>query len=317
MRKLCWGLPISDVLSLIGNTPLIEITHLDRGPCRLFVKLESKNPSGSIKDRIALGMIEAAERDGKLKPGGTLVEATAGNTGAALALIGALRGYKVKLVVLDKMAKATINQCKALGAEVQLAKSALTNEDPGYYQNIAKRIAAETGAFYVNQFDNPANPAAHENTTGPEIWQQMEKNVDAVVCGVGSSGTITGLGRYFKQHSPKTEMVLADPVGSILAPLVNTGKKVTPGSWQVVGIGEDFIPPNLDLSLVKKAYSIPDEESFQTSRDLLQREGISAGLSSGTLVASALRYCREQSAPKRVVTFICDDGAKYLEKLFG
>jgi cystathionine beta-synthase len=307
------------ILSLIGNTPLLEITKLDRGPCRLFVKLESKNPSGSIKDRIALSMIEAAERAGTLTSGGTIVEATAGNTGAALALVGALRGYKVVLVVLDKMAPATIMQCKALGAEVRLAQSSLTREDPDYYQNIARRIADERGAFFVNQFDNPANPGAHEKSTGPEIWVQMEHKVDAVVCGVGSGGTLAGLGRYFANVSRKTEMILADPQGSILAPLANTGEKVKPGSWQVVGIGEDFMPPNLaaDFGRVKKAYSISDEESFQTARDLLREEGISAGLSSGTQVAAALRYCREQTSPKRVVTFICDDGAKYLEKLFG
>ncbi len=306
----------SGILSLIGNTPLVEILHIERGPCRLFAKLETQNPGGSIKDRIALAMIEAAERDGKLKPGGLIVEATAGNTGVALAMVAALKGYKLILVGIDKMAQATFQQCKALGADIRLTQSTLTIEHPDYYQNIAKRIAVEQGAYYTNQFDNAANPAAHEKATGPEIWEQMEHDVDAVVCGVGSGGTITGLGRYFKRVSPKTEMILADPVGSILAPLVNTGEKVKPGSWQVVGIGEDFVPPNLDLTLIKKAYSISDEESFQVVRDLLRIEGISAGLSSGTLMASALRYCREQKTPKKVVTLVCDQGTKYLSKLF-
>jgi len=307
---------MTGILELIGNTPLVEISHLDCGPCRLFVKLESCNPTGSIKDRIARGMIEAAEQSGKIKPGDTLIEATAGNTGAALALVAALKGYKLILVTLDKMAPATILQCKALGAEVHVTKAALTNENPDYYQNIAIRIAKERGVFYVNQFDNPANPAAHEATTGPEIWRQMEQNVDAVICGVGSGGTIAGLSRYFARRSPKTEMILADPVGSILAPLVNTGEKITPGSWRVVGIGEDFVPPNVDIKTIKKAYSISDEESFQTVRDLLREEGISAGLSSGTLMAASLRWCREQKTPKRAVTFVCDRGEKYLEKVF-
>jgi cystathionine beta-synthase len=310
-------MPHANILTLIGNTPMVEIRHLERGPCRLFVKLESLNPGGSIKDRIALSMIEAAERDGRLRPGGTIVEATAGNTGVALALIGALRGYKVVLAVLDKMAPATIVQCKALGAEVRLADSSLTVEHPEYYHNVAARIAKETGGFHINQFDNPDNPGAHEKTTGPEIWEQMERKVDAVVCGVGSGGTMAGLARYFGRMSPRTEMVLADPAGSVLEPLVMRGEKIKPGSWQVVGIGEDFVPANLDLKVIKKAYSIPDSESFQAVRDLLKLEGISAGLSTGCLVASALRYCREQKEAKRVVTFVCDRGEKYLDKLYG
>jgi len=303
------------ILSLIGNTPIVEVTHLDTGPCRLFVKLESQNPGGSIKDRIALSMIEAAERDGKLKPGGAIVEATAGNTGVALALIAALKGYKVILAVLDKMAPQTVLQCKALGAEVHMAQSKLTIEHPDYYQNMAKRIVAETNGFYINQFGNPANPDAHIRTTGPEIWEQMEHDVDAIVCGVGSGGTITGVGTYFANVSPKTEMILADPEGSILAPLINTGERIKPGSWQVVGIGEDFVPPIFNAKLVKKAYTIPDRESFDVVHDMFLKEGISAGLSSGTLISAALRYCREQKTPKRVVTFVCDQGAKYLQKV--
>ena len=309
-------MPHPSILTLIGNTPLVEIQRLDRGSCRLFAKLESQNPGGSIKDRIALSMIDAAAADGRLKPGGTIVEATAGNTGLGLALIAALKGYKVILVVPDKMAREKVAHCKALGADVRITRSDVMLGHPEYYQDMARRIATETGGFFVNQFDNPANPATHETTTGPEIWEQMEHKIDAVVCGVGSGGTMAGLARYFKRVSPQTEMVLADPVGSILAPLVTTGEKITPGSWVVEGIGEDFVPPNLDISVIKKAYSIPDSESLQIARDLLRQEGILAGSSSGTLMAAALRYCREQKTPKRVVTLICDQGAKYLSKLF-
>ncbi|MGH8629273.1 MAG: pyridoxal-phosphate dependent enzyme [Burkholderiales bacterium] len=306
----------SSVLDLIGNTPLVELRHMDAGPCRLFLKLESQNPGGSIKDRIGLSMINAAEREGKLKPGGSMVEATAGNTGLGLALVALQKGYRLILAVPDKMSREKIFHLKAMGAEVILTRSDVGKGHPEYYQDMAERIARETGAFYVNQFSNPANPQAHETTTGPEIWQQMDHEVDAVVCGVGSGGTITGLSRYFSRVSPKTEMVLADPVGSVLADYVRTGKYGQAGSWVVEGIGEDFIPPIADLSRVKHAYSISDEESCNTARELLMKEAILAGSSSGTLIAAALRYCREQKERRRVVTFACDSGNKYLSKLF-
>jgi cystathionine beta-synthase len=236
-------------LDLIGNTPLVELTRLDAGLCRLFAKLESQNPGGSIKDRIGLSMIEAAEKNGELRPGGTIVEATAGNTGLGLAQVGILKGYKILLVVPDKMAREKIQHLRALGADVRLTRSDVGKGHPDYYQDLAERIAAETpGAFFVNQFANPANPIAHETTTGPEIWQQMDHNVDGVVVGVGSGGTLTGLGRFFARTSPKTEIVLADPAGSVLAPLLKTGKMTQAGSWIVEGIGEDFVPKNADLS---------------------------------------------------------------------
>jgi cystathionine beta-synthase len=305
------------ILSLIGNTPLIEITRLDTGRCRLFVKLENQNPGGSIKDRIALTMIEAAEQDGRLKPGGTVVEATAGNTGLGLALVSRAKGYTVLLVIPDKMSAEKVLHLKALGAEIRMTRSDVGKGHPEYYQDMAARLASEIpGAFYVNQFANPANTLAHERTTGPEIWEQMNHDVDAVVCGVGSGGTLAGLSRYFARVNEATEMVLADPTGSILASYVETGKIGPAGSWVVEGIGEDFIPPIADLSRVRKAYSIPDLESLMTARELLKAELILGGSSSGTLVAAALRYCREQSRPKRVVTLICDTGSKYLSKMF-
>ncbi len=311
------NMPAHGALDLIGRTPLVEVTSLDTGPCKLFLKLESANPSGSIKDRPARAMIEAAEADGRLKPGGTIVEATAGNTGVGLALVGASKGYRTLLVVPDKMSREKVLHAKALGAEVVITRSDVGKGHPDYYQDLAQAITAKTpGAVYINQFENPANPAAHEASTGPEILDGMEGDVDAVVVGVGSGGTLTGVGRYLKKASPKTVMVLADPAGSILAPLVETGRMTEAGSWAVEGIGEDFVPPNCDLSLVKKAYSIGDKESFSTARELLRKEGILAGSSTGTLLAAALRYCREQTEPKRVVTLVCDTGAKYLSKVF-
>jgi cystathionine beta-synthase len=309
--------PAQKILDLIGNTPLVEVTRMDAGKCRLFLKMESQNPGGSIKDRIGLSMIAAAEKDGKLNPGGTIIEATAGNTGLGLALVATLKGYRLILVVPDKMSREKIFHLKAMGTEVMLTRSDVGKGHPEYYQDMAQRLAKETpGSFFVNQFGNPANPYAHETTTGPEIWQQMDHKVDAVVCGVGSAGTMTGLSRYFAKVSPDTEMVLADPVGSVLADYVHTGKYGQAGSWIVEGIGEDFIPPIADFSRVKKAYSISDEVSCTTVRELLSKEGILAGSSTGTLIAAALRYCREQTQPRRVVTFVCDSGNKYLSKVF-
>jgi cystathionine beta-synthase len=308
---------MASILDLIGNTPLIEVTRIDRGPCRLFLKLESANPSGSIKDRPARTMIEAAEADRLLTPGGTIVEATAGNTGLGLALVGARKGYRTLLVVPDKMAREKVLHAKAMGAEVVTTRSDVGKGHPDYYQDLAEAIARRTpGAFFVNQFANPANPLAHEHSTGPEILRQLDGAVDAVVVGVGSGGTLTGVGRFMRAASPGTAMILADPSGSVLAPYVETGHIGPVGSWAVEGIGEDFVPPNADLTLVTKAYAIPDQESFAMARELLRAEGVLAGSSSGTLLAAALRYCRAQSEPKRVVSLVCDSGAKYLSKVF-
>jgi cystathionine beta-synthase len=305
-------------LEMIGNTPLLEVRELNTGPCRLFLKLENQNPGGSIKDRIGLYLIAAAERSGKLSPGCTLVEATAGNTGLGLALVAARKGYPLRLVIPDKMSQEKIYHLRALGAEIIMTRSDVPKGHPEYYQDLAARIARETpNSYYINQFGNPANIQAHEETTGPEILQQMAQQVDAVVCGVGTGGTITGLSRYFARSAPQLEMVLADPQHSALAGFVHTGKVVASGrGWLVEGIGGDYLPAICDLSYVKKAYAIPDTEAFETCRLLLAREGILAGTSSGTLIAAALRYCREQTEAKRVVTFVCDSGNKYLSKVY-
>ena len=305
------------VLDLIGNTPLIEVTRLDTGRCRLYLKLESQNPGGSIKDRIGLSMIEAAERSGALKPGGTIVEATAGNTGIGLALIARAKGYPIVLVVPDKMAAEKILHLKALGAQVHITRSDVGKGDPDYYQDVAARLAAQIpGAFFADQFNNPNNPAAHEESTAPELWAQTGHRIDAIVCGVGSGGTLAGLTRFFRRADPRVEFVLADPAGSILADYVATGKVGSAGSWAVEGIGEDFVPPIADLSGVRHTYSIGDEESFATARELLHAEGVLGGSSTGTLVAAALRFCRAQAQPRRVVTFVCDTGTRYLSKVY-
>jgi cystathionine beta-synthase len=307
---------MTDVLSLIGNTPVVELRGFDTGLCRLFLKLETQNPGGSIKDRIAVSMIEAAEQRGILAFGDTIVEATSGNTGLGLALVAAVRGYKLVLVIPDKISREKIYHLRAFGVDVRLTRSDVPPGHPQHYEEMAAGIAKETGTYHIDQFKNAANALAHELTTGPEIWEQMEQDVDAVVCGVGSGGTLAGLSRFFSRIKPEVEMILADPEGSSLAAFVETGNLGPAGAYAVEGIGCSYPPPLADLSGISRAFSIPDAASFQTCRALLRRSGILAGSSSGTLVAAALQYCRQQAVRKRVVTFICDSGNKYLSTFF-
>jgi cystathionine beta-synthase len=293
------------------------VKRLDTGPCRLFLKLELMNPGGSIKDRIGISMIEEAERRGDIKPGDTIVEATAGNTGIGLALVAAQKGYRLILVLPDKMSQEKIFNLRAMGADVVLTRSDVVKGHPEYYQDLGRRIAEERGAYFINQFGNMDNALAHEQTTAPEIIEQMDGDVDAIVLGVGSSGTVTGMCQYLNEHAPNVDLILADPVGSILADYINKGElHDKSSSWLVEGIGEDFIPEIADFSRVTQAYSISDAESFAAARELLKTEGLLAGSSSGTLLAAALKYCREQSEPKRVVSLACDTGNKYLSKLY-
>jgi cystathionine beta-synthase len=310
-------MPIKKIIDFIGNTPLVEVNCFETGVCRLFLKLECQNPGGSIKDRIGLSMIEQAEKEGKIKRGDILIEATAGNTGIGLALAAIAKGYHLILVIPDKMSIEKINHLRAMGAEILITRSDVEKGHPEYYQDYARRIAAETpNALFINQFNNPANPLAHELTTAPEIWEQTGHSVDAIVVGVGSAGTLQGLTHYFKKIKPDLEIILADPTGSILADYVNENKIPQAGSWLVEGIGEDFVPAQFDLTLIRKAYSISDVESFAVARTLLRREGILAGSSSGTLISAAVKYAQEQSEPKNIVTFVCDSGNKYLTKMF-
>jgi len=305
------------ILELIGNTPLLRLNHLDTGVCELLLKLENQNPGGSIKDRVALSMIEQAERSGVLKPGMTIIEATAGNTGLGLALIATQKGYPLILVVPDKMSQEKVSHLRALGVDIRLTRSDVVKGHPEYYQDYAKRLADEIpGSFYIDQFSNPANALAHTESTAVELWEQTGGQIDAIVVGVGSGGTLGGLQQFFRQHSPQTEFVLADPNGSILADHVEHKKIAEVGSWLIEGIGEDFIPPLAQIEGVNHAYRISDKESFASARALLTQEGVLAGSSTGTLLAAALRYCQAQTTPKRVVTFACDSGNKYLSKMF-
>ncbi len=304
------------VLEMIGNTPLLRLSKLDTGCCELYGKLENLNPGGSIKDRIAMYMINDAEQQGKIKPGDTLVEATAGNTGLGLALVAAQKGYKLLIVMPDKMSMEKEYNLRAMGAHVIRTRSDVQKGHPEYYQEVAARLAQESGGYFINQFANPANVKAHFETTAPEIWQQMDGRIDAMVVGVGSGGTLSGVGQYLKKHNPLLQMVLADPKGSILDHLHKTGEFKTAGSWLVEGIGEDFVPSICDLKLVDESYEIDDREAMHAGRDLLRHEGIMGGSSTGTLLAAALRYCRAQKTPKRVVTLICDTGTRYVSKMY-
>jgi len=312
----------NNILELIGETPIVRINHLDTGPCELFIKLELQNPGGSVKDRIGLKLIEDAEARGDLQPGMTIVEGTAGNTGLALALVAAQKGYSLLLVIPDKMSHEKIAVLKAMGAEVLMTRSDVARGHPEYYLDLAqsqvdKLNQEKPQAWFVNQFSNPSNPAAHEQSTGPEIWRQMDARLDAIVLGAGSSGTVAGLSAWSARHAPELELILADPEGSILTDYVNTGTfKDKSASWKVEGIGEDFLPDISDFSRVSKAYAVSDRDSFHTVRELLNKEGIMAGSSTGTLLAAALRYCQQQTEPKRVLTLAADTGNRYLSKVY-
>ncbi len=308
---------VKDSTELIGNTPLLQVNNIDTGLCNLYLKLESFNLGGSVKDRPAKNMIEDAEKQKKLKPGGTIVEATAGNTGIALAIMALKKGYKMIVVVPDKMTIEKVYHLRALGAEVLITRSDVSKGHPDYYLDIAKKIAIKKNAFYINQFDNQANLKSHYKMLGPEIFDQLKGKVDAFVAGVGTGGTITGVGKFFKRKVKNFELVLADPKGSILKELIDTGKlSKDVGSWIVEGIGEDFCPPLLESNLIDYAYTITDKEAVKTCSIILQKEGILAGGSSGTLIAAAIKYCRAQKVKKNVVTLVCDAGDKYLRKVY-
>lgn len=306
----------NNVLEMVGQTPMVKFQKMNVGKCQLFGKLESQNPGASIKDRIAISMIETAEKEGWIKPGDTIIEATAGNTGLGLAMVASQKGYKLKIVMPDKMSMEKEYNLRAFGAEVMRTRSDVGKGHPEYYQDVAKRLSEENGWYFINQFSNPANIAAHYMTTGPEIWEQLDGKVDAIVLGVGSGGTVTGIGRYLKEQNPDVDIVLADPDGSILTHYHETGEMSEAGGWVIEGIGEDFIPDICDMSLFTKAYTVTDKESLNTARELMLKEAVMGGSSTGTLVAAALKYCQDQTEPKNVVTFVCDTGNRYLSKMY-
>ena len=308
----------NNVLEMVGNTPVLKINNIDTGKCDLYVKMESLNPFGSIKDRVGLKMIQDAENQGLIKEGYTIIESTAGNTGLGLALAAKLKGYKLILVIPDKMSEEKIRHLEAMGVEIIMTRSDVENGHPEHYQSIAEKLLKSTpNSFFANQFENKSNPQVHFETTGPEIWEQMEGNIDAFVAGVGTGGTISGVGGFLKSKNPNIKVIIADPIGSVVADAVNTGEyKYEGGSWSVEGIGEDYIPANLNLDIIDEGIYVSDKEAFSMVDQLLQKEGILAGSSCGTLVDAAIKWCKAQEEPKTVVTLICDTGNKYLSKAF-
>ncbi len=311
-----------DILQTIGNTPLVRLGRIGRGlPCPLYAKVEFFNPGGSVKDRIGLNIIEEAERSGRLKPGGTIVESTSGNTGVGLAIAAALKGYKTIFVMPDKMSQEKILLLRAFGAQVVITPTAVAPEDPRSYYNVAKRLVAETpNAILANQYHNPENPRSHYLTTGPEIWRQTGGRVTDVVIGMGTGGTISGTGRYLKEQNPDIRIVGVDPEGSILKDLWENNGKLPPGveatTYKVEGIGEDFLPSTTDLSIVDEIIRVTDRESFIWARRLVREEGIFAGGSSGAALAGALKYARSLPPDRLVVVLLPDSGSRYLSKFY-
>jgi cystathionine beta-synthase len=316
------ALDIQDnILGTIGHTPLVRLSQIGRGlACTLVAKVEFFNPGGSVKDRIALNIIAAAEREGRLKPGGTVVEATSGNTGAGLAIVCAIKGYKSVFVMPDKMSGEKTRLLRAFGSKVVITPTAVPPDDPRSYYKVAERIVAETpNSILANQYHNPENPRSHFVTTGPEIWEQTAGQVTDVIIGMGTGGTITGVGRYLKGQNPKIRVVGVDPAGSILAETHRLGGVPTdphPKTYKTEGIGEDFLPTTLDLSVVDEVLTVGDKETMLTTRRLVREEGIFCGGSSGTAVAAALRYCRNLGPDRLVVVILPDSGSRYLSKIF-
>ncbi|MDW8225894.1 MAG: cysteine synthase [Bacteroidota bacterium] len=305
-----------NILQLIGRTPLVKLQKLIRDIApTVLVKLENRNPGGSVKDRIGVAMIQAAEREGKLRPGMLIVEPTSGNTGIGLALAARLKGYLCLFVMTDKASQERIRYLQALGADVLIVPSAASPSSPEYYFNVARRLAAELpNAVMLNQYDNPANPEIHEQTTGPEIWEDTGGRITHFVAGIGTGGTITGVARFLKRMNPAIRIVAADPVGSIIKGYKETGRVGEASPYLVEGIGQERIPANLDINLIDEVISITDRESFLMARRLAREEGIFCGGSSGTNVAAALHVARLLPSDALVVTLVCDTGERYLSK---
>ena len=307
-----------NVLQAVGNTPLVRLNRINRGLKPLMAaKLEFTNPGGSVKDRIALEMIAEAEQSGALKPGGTIIEATSGNTGMGLAMVAAVKGYHSIFTMPDKMSQEKIDALRGLGAEVIVTPTAVAHDDPRSYHQVALRLNREiSGSIFPNQYDNPGNPAAHYKTTAPEIWEQSEGKVTHIVIGVGTGGTITGVGRWCREHHPQVRIIGVDPVGSIFFEAFKTGRPAPTFPYKVEGVGQDEMPKNVDFSVIDEMLLIGDKESFNTTRQLARKEGIFAGGSSGMAVAAALQVAQPLDASDFMVIILPDSGAKYLSKIY-
>ncbi len=311
----------ANVIEAIGNTPIVRLNSIGKDlPCELYAKLEFMNPGGSIKDRIGYWLIEDAEKRGELKPGGTIVEGTSGNTGVGLAIAAAIKGYKCIFVLPDKMSNEKIYNLRAFGARVVVTPTAVEADDPRSYYQVSRRLARETpNAIYINQYDNLANRDCHYQTTGPEILEQMP-NIDAFIAGIGTGGTICGIGQFFKEKKPSVQVIAVDPVGSLVYEMYKTGKAVSrPKTYKIEGIGEDFIPKNYDFAVIHDIVQVEDKESFLMTRELLLKEGLYSGISSGSAVVGAIKWARAQGEKlkgKKVLIVLPDSGNRYLSKVY-
>jgi cystathionine beta-synthase len=308
-----------DIIAAIGRTPFVRLNRIGRDAgATLYAKLEYLNPGASIKDRIAVQMIRDAEKDGRLKPGGTLIECTSGNTGMGLAMVAAVRGYRTILVMPDKVSTEKIKALRAFGARVITTPTAVAPDDPRSYYSVAQRLNREIpNSFLTNQYDNPSNPEAHYRTTGPELWEAFGDRLDAVVIATGTGGTISGIGRYLKERKPSIRMVLIDPVGSILYEYFKT-RQVAKSfkTYKVEGFGEDFIPGSLNIEMVDDCYQVTDKECFLTARELTRKEGLFTGGSGGGAVCGAVKFAKEHPECRTLVVILPDSGSRYLSKVF-
>jgi cystathionine beta-synthase len=308
-----------NILKTIGNTPLIRLNKVTNNSShQFFAKVEYFNPAGSVKDRIGLAMIEAAEARGQLKPGGTIVEATAGNTGLGLALAAAVKGYKCIFVLPEKMSEEKRMMLRAYGARVVMTPMGVAPEDPQSHYSVAKKIAESLdNCFYANQFHNQDNFEVHYNVTGPEIWRQTNGDIDVFVAGVGTGGTLSGVAKYLKEKNPNIKIICADPIGSILADLFYHGKVIEPaGSWKVEGVGEDMLPENCHLKRFDDFVKVNDQDSFDMTKRLVYEEGLCVGPSSALILVAAMRYAEKLTKPSKIVSLMPDSGKAYLSKAF-
>jgi cystathionine beta-synthase len=307
----------NSIIEQIGNTPLIKLNRINKElKPQIFAKLESANPGGSVKDRIGFSMIEDAERKGILKPGGTIIEATSGNTGIGLAITAAVKGYKCIFVVTSKVSEEKINYLKALGSEVIVVSNLAEPEDPEYYVNVAKRLHKEIpNSFFAYQYSNPSNPEIHYKTTGPEIWRQTDGKITHFVSSIGTGGTISGTGRFLKEKNPNVQVIGADPLGSIFKHYKETGEVIKGTPYLVEGIGQDCLPENVHFQYIDKIVNLSDKDSFAAARRLTKEEGIFCGGSTGTIVHVALETAKHCSKDDVIVFIVCDTGERYLSKV--
>jgi cystathionine beta-synthase len=307
-----------NILEAIGHTPLIRLNRIAKDcKAEVYVKADYLNPGGSVKDRIGITMIDDAERKGLLKPGGTIIEGTSGNTGMGLALVAAVRGYKMVFTITDKQSKEKVDLLKALGAEVIVCPTAVEPDDPRSYYSVAKKLAREIpNSFYPNQYENPLNPDAHYQTTGPEIWEDSGGRITHFVCGMGTGGTISGVGRFLKEKNPAVKIIGVDPIGSLYYEFAKTGKVGKAHTYVVEGIGEDIFPGTMDFKVLDDVLQVTDRECFLTARNLVKSEGLFTGGSGGGCLSAALRLARGLPAGNLVVAFLPDTGMRYLSKVY-